>query len=46
MSGTVPVPSPPVYPPLRGWPAAFVPVAVQGLRTWDRDGPSQVPLPR
>lgn len=38
---------PPVWAPIAGFPAFYVPRATHGLRRWDKDGPAQdsAPLP-
>ena len=38
---TARVADPPVWAPIDGFPAAYVPLARQGLRFWDKDGPQQ-----
>jgi hypothetical protein len=42
MSDTQP-PSP-VWAPMPDWPLAYVPKALGGLRSWDKNGPEQVAL--
>ena len=35
----------PVWAPLPGWPAAFVPMTITGLRFWDASGPAPIVAP-
>ena len=35
----------PVWAPMPGWPAAFVPLTVTGLRFWDATGPAPIAAP-